>query len=278
MVRSPIRMYLLLCLVAAPGPLLRAETYDIAVNSNSFFPNDLSIQTGDTVRWTLEVSPGGGCGYGYCPPVGEGVEHTVTADDGSFSSGNPRSAFVFEHVFDTPGEYYYHCEVHSAPGLDINSSMNGRIQVEGEAGNVFQINPGLNDAWFNPATAGQGFFITVFPDIASIFLAWFTYDTERPPGNVQANLGESGHRWLTAFGSYSGDAAMLDIELTQGGIFDSAQPMPEQSPEGTILLEFSDCNAALLSYDIASGNLQGEIPIQRIALDNVARCEAAAGQ
>ncbi|MDX1555301.1 MAG: NHL repeat-containing protein, partial [Xanthomonadales bacterium] len=30
---------------------------------------------------------------------------------------------------------------------------------------VFAINPGLNDAWFNAATAGQGFFITVFADI-----------------------------------------------------------------------------------------------------------------
>lgn len=45
------------------------------------------------------------------------------------------------------------------------------------------INAGFNDAWFNPATKGQGFLITVFPEIKQIFLAWFTFDTERPPGD-----------------------------------------------------------------------------------------------
>ncbi|MDX1555108.1 MAG: hypothetical protein R3212_03685, partial [Xanthomonadales bacterium] len=64
----------------------------------------------------------------------------------------------------------------------------------------FQINAGLNDAWFNALTPGQGFFITVFPDIEMMFLAWFTYDTERPDPSVMADVGEPGHRWLTAFG------------------------------------------------------------------------------
>ena len=46
------------------------------------------------------------------------------------------------------------------------------------------INPGMADAWFDPSTAGQGFLITVFPDREELFVAWFTYDTERPPENV----------------------------------------------------------------------------------------------
>ena len=36
---------------------------------------------------------------------------------------------------------------------------------------AFVINNGLNDAWFDAATAGQGFFIIVFPDREEIFLA-----------------------------------------------------------------------------------------------------------
>ncbi|MDX1555885.1 MAG: hypothetical protein R3212_07665 [Xanthomonadales bacterium] len=106
-----------------------------------------------------------------------------------------------------------------------------------------------------------------------MFLAWFTYDTERPAQDVQANLGEPGHRWLTAFGAYEGDTAVLDVELTRGGVFDMTEPMPVQEADGQIVLEFSDCNAALLTYDIESANLQGEIPIERIALDNIAPCE-----
>lgn len=142
----------------------------------------------------------------------------------------------------------------------------------------FQINPGLNDAWYNPDTPGQGFFISVFPDISSIFLAWFTFDTQRPAGGVQANLGEPGHRWLTAFGSYADNLAVLDIEVTSGGIFNASNPLPEQNLDGTVVLEFDGCNSATVEYDIESLNLQGTISIERIALDNVPGCEEMAGQ
>jgi len=138
----------------------------------------------------------------------------------------------------------------------------------------FAIHAGLNDSWFNPATPGQGFFITVFPDIKQVFLAWFTYDTDRPPGNVKAKLGEPGHRWLTAFGAYEGNTATLDIELTSGGVFDMAPPMPMQDPYGSIVLEFASCNQARVIYDISSIGDRGSIPIERIAPDNVAVCEA----
>jgi len=57
------------------------------------------------------------------------------------------------------------------------------------------INAGLSDAWYNPETPGQGFIVIVFPEIEKIFMAWFTYDTERPPEDVMAFLGEPGHRW-----------------------------------------------------------------------------------
>jgi hypothetical protein len=167
--------------------------------------------------------------------------------------------------------------VDSQDRIIVGDSDNNRIQIfQATFPNdpVFAINPGLNDAWFNPATAGQGFFITVFENSGTMFLAWFTYDTERPPEGVQSKIGEPGHRWLTAVGPYDGDTAVLEIELTQGGQFDSAEPMPIQGPDGHITVEFSDCNAALLSYDITSANLLGEIPVERIAHDNVGLCQA----
>ena len=151
------------------------------------------------------------------------------------------------------------------------------LEVDGLA-TGFQINAGLNDAWLNLATTGQGFFISVFPDIESIFLAWFTYDTERPAGDVMTNLGEPGHRWLTAFGPYVDNAAVLDIEVTAGGVFDSMTPTPTQMTDGEIVLEFENCNSGSVSYDIVSLDLQGVIPITRIATDNVALCEALDGE
>ncbi len=198
----------------------------------------------------------------------------MTADDFSWASVTA-SEFTFSRTFNSVEEVLYHCTVHSSPG---GSGMNGSISVVEETGDAIAINAGLNDSWFNPATAGQGFFITVFPDISSMFLAWFTYDTERPSGDVTANLGEPGHRWLTAFGSYSGGTAMLDIELTEGGVFDSATPEVTQSADGTIMVEFSDCENGMVTYDITSANVQGVVPIQRIALDNVPACEDLAAQ
>jgi hypothetical protein len=138
-----------------------------------------------------------------------------------------------------------------------------------------QINSGLNDAWYNPATNGQGFLITVFPDGEDMFVAWFTFDTERPPEDVSALLGEPGHRWLTAQGSYVGDTANLTIFVTEGGVFDAAVPAATTDPagDGTMTIEFADCENGLVSYEIASLGISGEIPIQRIVQDNVAQCQ-----
>lgn len=140
----------------------------------------------------------------------------------------------------------------------------------------FLINSGLNDAWFNPATTGQGFFISVFPDIGQMFLAWFTYEVERPDESIPAQLGEAGHRWLTAQGAYAGNQAVLDIHIARGGIFDASLPEPVQNTDGTITIEFSHCNAGTVTYDIPSIGRQGVVPIERIALDNVPLCESLA--
>lgn len=146
------------------------------------------------------------------------------------------------------------------------------------AGAGFQINAGLNDAWYNPDTPGQGVFVTVFPDLGTMFVAMFTYDTERPPQDVTANIGEPGHRWFTAYGEYAGDTAVLDVELSEGGIFDAGDPEVEQTPGyGTVTLQFTDCNHLTLTYEFPSQGLSGEIRMTRIALDNVPICQALNG-
>jgi hypothetical protein len=150
------------------------------------------------------------------------------------------------------------------------------VMLEITQDNHFEINSGLNDAWSNATTRGQGFFVNVFPEIGKLFLAWFTYDTARPQDSASAILGEPGHRWLTAFGSYSGNSAELDVEITRGGVFDSALPAPSQATDGTISLQFSDCENGTVTYDIPSIGRHGVIPIKRIALDNVALCEQLA--
>jgi sugar lactone lactonase YvrE len=179
------------------------------------------------------------------------------------------------------GRYLYvNSAQYTAPGalngttFQLNPSLVRVIDL----GPSFIINAGLNDAWFNPATNGQGFLITVFPDIKQMFLAWFTYDTERPPEDVIAQLGEPGHRWLTAQGPYEGDTASLTVFVTKGGVFDAADPVAstDLAGDGTMTIEFADCTEGLVKYQITSLGISGEIPIQRITPGNVPLCEALA--
>jgi plastocyanin len=264
----------ILCVFTVFPFMLRAEIHNVSVKNGFFNPNDLMIQPGDTVLWT-DAPDLGECSYDPCPPV---ILHNVKADDLSFTSGPPEDGWTYQQTFDQPEEILYHCEVHSAPGKDINNFMNGRITVLAAMEDAFEINPGLNDAWYNPASNGQGFLIVVFPKIKQVFVAWFTFDTERPPENVIAFLADPGQRWLTAQGPYDGNTAILTIFVTEGGVFDAAEPVAttDLAGDGTLTIEFADCTEGLVNYDITSLDISGEIPIQRIVPDNVLLCEALA--
>jgi hypothetical protein len=142
---------------------------------------------------------------------------------------------------------------------------------------LLKMNAGLNDAWYDPETDGQGFFITVFPDLNAVSLAWFTYDTELPAEDATANLGDPGHRWFTAVGPIEGNQAIMQIEMTSGGLFDTPTEIQRTElpgSDGTIILTFNSCYSGTVEYDIPSINKQGYVPIQRVAGDNIVLCEA----
>ena len=87
------------------------------------------------------------------------------------------------------------------------------------------------------------------------------------------NLGHPGLQWMTAQGSYSGGQALLEINFMFGGVFDSGDPLPDQSTGGSILLQFDDCATGSVTYDIPSIDRAGFIPIARMAPDNIALCQ-----
>ena len=124
------------------------------------------------------------------------------------------------------------------------------------------------------ATAGQGVFVTVYPVIGKVFIAMFTYDTERPAPGVSAMLGEPGHRWFTAIGDIAGDRATLEVTLTSGGVFDQGDPPVSNTADyGTVELVFSDCDTAVMSYAFTGTSISGDIPLERVVKDNVTLCE-----
>jgi len=140
--------------LAAFPMLATAATHDVSVVDNRFSPNDITIKVGDTVRWTNASG---------------GARHDVTSDDGKFSPSVTASSFTFSRTFNSIDEILYHCTVHSSPGRDRNTRMNGRVIVEA-AEDPFLINAAISDAWIFPPTGGQGFLIIIWEDRKEIYL------------------------------------------------------------------------------------------------------------
>jgi len=121
------------------------------------------------------------------------------------------------------------------------------------------INYGLSGSWYEPATSGQGFVIDILPLNNLLAAYWFTYPVE---GGARD--------WYLATGDISGDSVELTIYQTGNGVFDEAS-MVETNAVGSASLEFSSCEAASWTYQIDTLGLSGEVPLQRIAPDQM--CE-----
>lgn len=163
------------------------------------------------------------------------------------------------------------------PG-NVTITVEHLVMTDVVLANTFLINAGLNDAWVSEDAPLQGMFITVFPELNLIFLAWFTFDSVPPEGEASAVFGAVDQRWVTAVGSFDGNRAELTAELTTGGAFNASVPIPSQTPNyGTITLEFADCKLAKVTFNFPSAGESGEFNIQRVLEDNVPLCESMAG-
>jgi hypothetical protein len=177
--------------------------------------------------------------------------------------------FFASILHDDPFDY----DAQLLPQADVDLALTEALADPFE---LFVINPGLNDAWYDPTTSGQGFFIAVYPEVNTMVLAWLTYDTDLPGEDATNSVGDPCQRWLTAQGSYDGSQADLIVYSLRGGLFDTAHPVPATDPIGSIILNFEDCESGVVNYDLPEIGLSGLIPIQRVASDNVAACQAMA--
>jgi plastocyanin len=252
-----------LVLLAADATTASAAVLQVDINDYSFSPNIITIQAGDTVHWVNHMG-----------------NHTVTADDSSFRSGNIMSApWTFDHTFTTAGEFPYYCENHGGPGQPVsgyNFYMNGKVVVQA-APPPFEINQGISGAWFNPATGGQGFLVDVYPTTHFMFIAWFTYDEAAAlMSAAQPKVGSAEQRWLTLQGTYgAGGVAQLPIYLTKGGVFNTPQAT-NTTQAGTATVTFTSCTAGSIAYNLTSEGLTGTVPIVRGIPGSETLCQALA--
>ncbi|MFT5371679.1 MAG: hypothetical protein ACI9R7_001209, partial [Lysobacterales bacterium] len=155
----------------------------------------------------------------------------------------------------------------------------------------FEINAGVNDAWVTDGAPLQGLFVTAFPGLNLVFLAWFTFDSVplapaqemnqqflsqlSKSANSAATFGADDQRWVTALGSIDGSRAVLNAELTMGGAFNSSVPLPTQDTSyGTITLRFEDCSNATVDFEFPAASESGSFDIHRVLESNVALCES----
>ena len=151
----------------------------------------------------------------------------------------------------------------------IPGSGNVCEERNGNNTQAVDINAGMDGAWFDPDTPGQGFFIDAHPDPEGgnfIFVSWFTYGEDTA----------SGQRWLTAQGSFAGSIAEIDVFETTGGSFDDPQATSTTNV-GTMSLDFTDCSNALLTYALTDSDAEGDIAITRVIPGGQALCEELAG-
>jgi choice-of-anchor B domain-containing protein len=151
----------------------------------------------------------------------------------------------------------------------IPGSGNACEEPNGVSTQTVDTNAGMDGAWFDTNTPGQGFFIDSHPDPEGgnfIFVSWFTYGDDTA----------SGQRWLTAQGSFAGSIAEIDVFETIGGSFDDPQA-PSMTKVGAMNINFTDCSNAQLTYSLPANGAEGDIAITRVIPGGQALCEQLAG-
>lgn len=69
----------------------------VVMENIGFEPAELTVEVGETVTWVNNDA---------------GLIHTVTAEDGTFDSGQITENEEFSYTFEEPGTHPYRCDVH----------------------------------------------------------------------------------------------------------------------------------------------------------------------
>lgn len=109
--QAVLGMALAVVLVLPSASALAQEAPAVNMQAASFNLTEVHIQPGQSVVWNNA----------------SGAEHTVTADDGSFDSGDVETGGEYTMQFNAVGTYPYFCQYHGGPG---GVGMSGVIIVD----------------------------------------------------------------------------------------------------------------------------------------------------
>jgi len=101
------------CSKSYNSPMNAPATSTVSMMNMTFSPGTLSVAAGTTVTWMNSDT----------------TIHTVTADDGSFNSGNIAMGATFSRVFTSAGTFTYHSA--------LNPAMTGKIVVTAATGGMY---------------------------------------------------------------------------------------------------------------------------------------------
>jgi len=113
---------------------------DVQTSGTTFSPAAITIDVGDTVRWT---NTGGSHNV-------NGTQATYPANPESFGN-SVGTGWVFEHVFTIPGSYTYQCDPH------VELGMKGTVTVTGPSATADKTVPEklIKSVFPSPAATGQ---------------------------------------------------------------------------------------------------------------------------
>lgn len=127
------------------------KLWTVGVNAAAYSPQNISISTGDTIRWRANE---------YYNNSGTFEQHDVVSNDSLFDSGLMNLGSTFTYTFINTGTYEYHCSVHPW--------MYGTVTVTNASTGAYDsvgINVvGSNDELTLDGTEASGFSTTVSQD------------------------------------------------------------------------------------------------------------------
>ena len=103
-----------------PGATTPPKMVTVMVLNDSYDPQSIRLNRGDTVRWMLDDDPT------------TTLNHTVTAlSPGTFDSKFEERGATYDYTFNQNGTFLYSCEVHGV--CDTGCDMKGSVLVGSSA-------------------------------------------------------------------------------------------------------------------------------------------------